>query len=246
VSSALADSLAPDVVEPLLAGRFGRPYLYRVRCEAAHRLLDPRLAEGATALCDAQTAGAWDAPAGTAIVCSVLLSPPAKLRAAELSLVGAVATAEAVEAALGLSAQIKWPNDVMVDRYKLARILVEPHDSAAVLGIGLNVNQRRGELPNALPVPAASLLTIDGRRRERAPLLTSLLLRLERAYDQWCQGSADHLYISVGSRDFLRGRRVSIDGQTGIAVGIDRAGRLAIDVAGTRRLADSGRVTYVR
>jgi BirA family transcriptional regulator, biotin operon repressor / biotin---[acetyl-CoA-carboxylase] ligase len=242
----LADPLAPDVVEPLLAGRFGRPYLYRERCEDVESVLDPSLGEGATAVCDEQTAGAWEAPLGTAIVCAILLRPPAERRAAELSLVGAVATAETVEEALGLSAQIKWPNDVMVDRYKLARIHVESRDSAAVLGIALNVNQRRFELPEALPVPAASLLTIDAHRRERAPLLTNLLLRLERAYDEWSHGDPNALSIGVGPRDFLRGRRVSIDGQTGIAVGIDRAGRLEIDIGGARRVAESGRVTYVR
>jgi BirA family transcriptional regulator, biotin operon repressor / biotin---[acetyl-CoA-carboxylase] ligase len=218
----LADSLAQEVVEPLLTGRFGRPYI-----QGEHP--DRSLPEGATAVIDE--------PA-TSIRCSVLLHLPAGTRAEELSLAGAVATAEAVEQALGLAAQIKWPNEVMVDRRKVASILVD----AGVLGIELNVNQIRSELPDR----TASLLTIDGRRRERAPLLADLLLRLEQAYDAWREGGLDALYADLGARDFLRGRRVSIDGETGIAVAIDRTGRLVIDVGGERRVVERGAVTHER
>jgi BirA family transcriptional regulator, biotin operon repressor / biotin---[acetyl-CoA-carboxylase] ligase len=243
----LADSLAPDVLEPLLTGRLGRPYLYRKRCEETQRALDNCETEGATAVCEEQTAGTWEAPVDTAILCSILLRPPRERRAAELPLVGAVATAEVVEAALGLSAQIKWPGDVMVDRKKVARILVESREGgAAVLGVALNVNQNRSELPEAPQVRAGSLLTIGGRRHERAALLANLLLRLEEAYTHWCHGGLDALYVGVGARDFLRGRRVSFNGESGIAVAIDRAGRLEIDVRGARQFIESGRVTYER
>ena len=125
---------------------------------------------------------------------------------------GAVATAEAVEQALELAAQIKWPDEVMVDRRKVAGISVD----GGVLGIELNVNQVRSELPER----TASLLTIDGRRRERAPLLADLLLRLERAYDAWRAGGLDALYAGLGARDFLRGRKVSVDGESGIAIAV--------------------------
>ena len=227
----MADSLAPEVLEPLLTGGFGRPYVYRERCDSVEGLLEPSLPEGATAVCDE--------PA-TTIRCAVLLHPPTRPRAAELSLVGAVATAEVVEAALGLAAQIKWPNDVMVDRRKVASILVD----SGGLGIALNVNQSRSELPEGPLV--ASLLTIDARRRERAPLLADLLLRLEHAYGAWREGGLDAIYVGLGARDFLRGRKVSVDGQTGIAVAVDRAGRLEIEVGGQRQLVESGNVSYER
>jgi BirA family biotin operon repressor/biotin-[acetyl-CoA-carboxylase] ligase len=218
----LADSLAREVLEPLLTGRFGRPYL-----EGEH--LDPSLPEGATAVIDE--------PANS-LRCSILLQLPARTRPEELSLMGAVATAEAVEQATGLAAQIKWPNEVMVDRRKVASILVD----AGVLGIELNVNQIRSELPDR----TASLLTIDGRRRERAPLLADLLLRLETAYDAWREGGLDALYAGLGARDFLRGRKVAVDGETGTAVAVDRTGRLVIDVGGERKVVERGAVTYER
>lgn len=241
----MADSLAPEAVEPLLRGRLGRPYLYRERCDAAHLLLDPSLPEGATAVCEMETDPTWQAPAGAAILCSILVRPPREYRPPELSLMSAVALAEAVEAALGLSAQIKWPNDVMVDRQKVAGVVVEARDGAAVLGIRLNVNQTRAELP-AAGVPAASLVTIGARRLDRAPLLADLLVRLERTYDRWCGDGLDGVYVGLGSRDFLRGRKVSVDGQTGVAVAVDRAGRLEVDLDGERRLVESGGVTYER
>jgi BirA family biotin operon repressor/biotin-[acetyl-CoA-carboxylase] ligase len=249
-ASGITDSLAPEVVEPLLTGRFGRPYLYRDRCASTQILLDAALPEGAAAVCDEQTAGrgrlgrGWDAPAGTAILSSVLLRPPAGRRPAELSLVGGTAAADAVEQALGLAAQIKWPNDVMVNRYKVAGVLAEARDGAVVLGIGVNVNQTRAELPAAARVPVASLRTIDGVRRDRPTLLAELLARLELAYEAWRAEGLDALYGSLGARDFLRGRRVTVDGTSALAVGIDRSGRLELEAGGERRFVESGEVSY--
>ena len=249
--SLAADSLAPAVVEPLLRGRFGRPYLFQETCESTQILLDdPTLPEGAAAVCEEQTAGrgrlgrAWVAPAGTAILCSVLLKPSGDRRPAELSLVGGMAAADAVELALGLAAQIKWPNDVMVNRVKVAGVLAEARGDMVALGIGINVNQARSELPADGRVPAGSLRTVDGVRRERAAVLVELLSGLERDYESWLAGGIDALYGSLGARDFLRGRLVAVNGTRGLVVGIDRSGRLELDVEGERLFVESGEVTY--
>ena len=246
------DALTPEIVEPLLRGRFGRPLRYTEQCESSQRLLDPSLPEGAAAVCDEQTAGrgrlgrGWEAPAGTAILCSVLLRPPPDRAIAELSLVGGIAVAETAEAALKLSAQIKWPNDVLVNRRKVAGILAETAGDAVVLGVGLNVNQTRDQLPSDTKVQPASLLTTDGTRRERAPILADLLARLEEAYDGWREGGLDALYNGLGARDFLRGRRVLVDGEAGLGVAVDRSGRLEVEIAGERRLMESGEVLFER
>ena len=69
-----ADSLAPARVEPLLTGRFGRPYLYKDTVETTQSLLAPDMPEGAVAVADEQTGGrgrqgrSWDAPPGTALL----------------------------------------------------------------------------------------------------------------------------------------------------------------------------------
>jgi BirA family biotin operon repressor/biotin-[acetyl-CoA-carboxylase] ligase len=247
-----ASSLAPETVEPLLAGRFGRPYRFAAACESSQALLSPDDPEGACAVCDEQTAGrgrlgrTWVVPPRTGILVSTLLRPPPERPAPELSLVGGLATALTVEDALGLASQIKWPNDVMVDRKKVAGVLAEAHDGAVVLGVGLNVNQTREELPRDATVPPASLRTVDGVVRDRAPLLADLLVRLEETYERWREGGLDALYDEIGPRDFLRNRRVSVNGDEGTAVMIDRSGRLEVRVGDETRLVESGEVRYLR
>ena len=252
VAAGAEDSLAGGSVASLLTGRFGGLFAFSPSCESTQALLEASDPEGRVAVCDEQIAGrgrhgrAWVAPRGTALLMSIVLRPPRKRRAPELSLVGGVAVALAVEHALGLSAQIKWPNDVMVNRSKVAGILAEARGEAVVLGIGLNVNQTRDELPADAATPAASLRTVDGIRRDRAPLLASVLGELETHYDRWTSGGLDAVYDEIGPRDFLRNRRVTVDGDTGTAVGIDRSGRLVVDFGGRHRSIESGEVRYER
>jgi BirA family transcriptional regulator, biotin operon repressor / biotin---[acetyl-CoA-carboxylase] ligase len=231
----VTDSLAPEVVEKSYRGRFGRQYTYVEETESTQTLLGPDDPEGAVALAEHQTAGRgrlgrrWQAPPGTAITASVLLRPPAEAPIQQLSLVAGLAVAETVEDTLQLSAQIKWPNDVMVDRRKVAGILAEARDGVVVLGIGLNVNQTRDELPPDARVEPASLRTIDGEVRDRVPLFADVLARLEFHYDAWVAGGLDAVFDGIGSRDFLRGRRVRTGETEGVAGGLDRAGRLIVD-----------------
>jgi BirA family transcriptional regulator, biotin operon repressor / biotin---[acetyl-CoA-carboxylase] ligase len=246
------DSLAPEAVEPLLSGRFGRPYLYRESCDSTQELLGADLSEGAAAVCDVQTHGrgrlgrSWETPPARAILCSVLLKPSGQRNIAELSLVTGLAVAEMVEHATGLAVQIKWPNDVMVNRRKVAGVLAEADGPRVVVGMGLNVNQTRAELPSDAMVATGSLLTTDGVRRERAPLLADLLDILERYYERWSKDGLEAHYHSLGARDFLRGRRVYVDGREGVGVGIDRSGKLEVVFDGEHELLESGEVRYER
>jgi BirA family transcriptional regulator, biotin operon repressor / biotin---[acetyl-CoA-carboxylase] ligase len=247
-----ADSLAPEQVEPLLSGRFGRPYLYAARCDSTQTALEEQ-PEGAVAVCEEQTAGRgrqgrpWTAPAGAAVLCSIVLEPPADREPAQLTLVAGLAAAEAVERALNLSAQIKWPNDVMVNRRKVAGAIAEASgDGRVIVGIGVNVNQEPEELPADARVAPASLYTIDGTRRERAPLLADLIGTLERLYGRWKEGGLDALYDGLGARDFLRGRRVFVNGAVGTGVAILRDGRLEVDLDGERQVLESGEIEFER
>jgi BirA family transcriptional regulator, biotin operon repressor / biotin---[acetyl-CoA-carboxylase] ligase len=252
VSSVTTDSLADEAIDPFLQGRFGKPYRYEAECESTQLLLlGSGLPEGAVAVADRQTGGRgrlgrrWEAPPGTSLLVSVLLRPPPERRLPELSLVAAVGTADAVERATGLSAQIKWPNDVMLNRRKVAGILSEVADGTVVVGIGVNMNQTRDELPPNSPVEPASLRTITGTMLERAPFLGSLLVRFEQVYDSWVVGGLDAVYGELGARDFLRGRRITVDGEPAIAVQIARDGRLEIKTAaGETRAIESGDVQY--
>ncbi len=250
----MTDSLAADVVSPHLSGRFGKSYLYEPECESTQALLlGSGLSEGAVAVTDHQTGGRgrlgrrWEAPAGTSLLVSVLLQPPLDRHLPELSLVAALAATGAVENATGLSAQIKWPNDVMLNRRKVAGILSELSDGTVVVGIGINVNQTRDELPSEARTEPGSLRTLTGTTYDRAALLGSLLLHLEHFYDSWRDGGLDAVYGELGARDFLRGRRITVDDEAATAVQILRDGRLEIEVAGgDLRAIESGEVLFER
>ena len=226
----------------------GRPRLDVESCESTQALVDTALPEGALVVADHQTAGrgrlgrSWEAPPGTALLCSILLKPPADRAAPQLSLVAGVAVADAIEQVVGLAAQLKWPNDVMLRRRKVAGCLAEARDGAVVLGIGVNVNQTGDQLPER----AGSLRTLTGRDWDREELLASLLDDLGRRYADWLANGLDGVYDGLAPRDFLRGRRVTVNGTSGTAVKIARDGRLEIAVGDGVVRVDSGEVAYER
>jgi BirA family transcriptional regulator, biotin operon repressor / biotin---[acetyl-CoA-carboxylase] ligase len=227
----------------------GTPRLDFESCESTQVLVDTSLSEGALVVADHQTAGrgrlgrTWEAPAGTALLFSLLLKPPPERRTPELSLVAGVAVADALERVLGLSVQIKWPNDVMLRRRKIAGCLAEARDEAVILGIGVNVGQTADELPPN----AGSVRTLTGRTMDREELLTSILDDLGIRYAAWRAGGLDAVYDGLGSRDFLRGRQVSVNGTSGVVTMIDREGRLEIAVGrGEVVTVESGEVVYER
>ena len=224
------DAVTPERVVPLLRGRLGTPYIYAARCESTQRLLTDAEPHGAVAACDEQTAGRgrlgrpWQAPAGTALLCSILLRRPTGRNPAELSVVSALATAETVEHVTSLDARIKWPNDVLLGDRKVAGILLEGRPGTIVLGIGLNVNQTEAQLPDRPQFPAGSLFTSDGNRRERAPILAELLVRVELLYERWAEEGLAPLLPDVARRDALHGSEIEIGALRGTG-GRHRGGR---------------------
>lgn len=227
----------------------GQPRLDVDSCESTQLLVDTSLPEGALVVADHQTAGrgrlgrSWEAPPGKALLFSALLKPPAERRLPELSLLAGIAVADALEHMVELAVQIKWPNDVMLRRRKVAGCLAEARDGAVVLGVGVNVAQTADELPPN----AGSILTLTGRPVDREELLSAILRALEQRYAAWREGGLDAVYDALGPRDFLRGRRVSVDGTSGVAAMIDRDGRLAIAVDHSEVVTvESGEVSYER
>jgi BirA family biotin operon repressor/biotin-[acetyl-CoA-carboxylase] ligase len=184
--------LSSGSVEPLLQGRLGRPYRFVDECASTQLLLDPEEAEGMTVATDLQTHGRgrlgrrWKAPAGRALLFSVLLRPrPPMPLWPELSLIAGEAVAAALHVETGVPAELGHPNDVLVEGRKVAGILPEATVGKVRLGIGVNVNQTAEELLVETRKPPTSLRVETGREWPRAPLLAAILLDLERHYDEW-------------------------------------------------------------
>ena len=159
------------MVLPALRGGFGRDYRYAAETTTTQKMLPEGAAHGAVALAEHQSEGrgrlgrTW---ADSGLMFSVLLEPPPPVADwPELTLVAAHAVADAI----GPEAEIKDPNDVLVDGRKVAGILAEAGERV-VLGIGINVG--------GTSWPGAGWV-----ERDRLELLVDVLERLERGYDGW-------------------------------------------------------------
>jgi BirA family biotin operon repressor/biotin-[acetyl-CoA-carboxylase] ligase len=221
--------------------RLGLPRVhYRVTSstnDRARELAQAGAPHGTLVTADEQTAGrgrqgrAWSAPAGRALLLSLVLREAPSL----VTLVAGVAVAEVV----GPGAQIKWPNDILLaDGRKVAGILGEgrPQEGWVVLGIGINVAVRAEDLPVELRASAGSMgLRVEGVAETLARLLAGL--------GRWLGAPRDEVLGAWRERDALLGRRVSWGGGSGTARGVDRDGQLVVSVHETGELAlDAGEV----
>jgi BirA family biotin operon repressor/biotin-[acetyl-CoA-carboxylase] ligase len=241
------DGAAVSVAAPEPA-RLGVPRLHLRRTDStsdrARELALLGAPHGTLVTASEQTAGRgrqgrrWSAPAGSALLMSLVLRSPPPL----LPLIAALAVCDVV----GEQAQIKWPNDIVLargsDLAKLAGILAEgrPQESWAVLGIGVNVAVRLEDLPAELHDTAATLGLAPADIESVLERLTdALALRL-------AQGS-DVTLAAWRTRDALLGRDVAWSAGHGRAEGIDGAGRLVVSRGdGERATLDAGEVHLLR
>ncbi|GAB3992401.1 biotin--[acetyl-CoA-carboxylase] ligase [Nocardioides marmoraquaticus] len=207
----------------------------------------------------------WVVAPGSSLTVSVLLEPDAAPeRWAWLPLLTGVAAARAVRDAAGevagdgVAVALKWPNDVLLGEAegKVGGILLErvEHEgrAAAVVGVGLNVHQRRDELP----VDTATSLALGGAEVGREALLSALLRRLAAAYDAWAGGpGVDGAGDAALRDDYLAlcttpGREVRVvlpGGELeGTALDVDPDGRLVVRTAAGEERLGAGDVVHVR
>ena len=198
---------------------------------------------------DEQTAGhgrqgrSWSAAPGSSILMSLLLRDLEPAHAL-LPLAAAVAVCEACEDELRITCEIKWPNDVWIDRRKLAGVLIEgrPQEGWAVLGIGLNVNVAAEDFPPELRDTATSIAIVAGEPRDVETILRRLLERL----DALLGGSDETILAAWRERDALRGERVRWADGEGTAAGIDEAGALLVETNKGVEKLDAGDVHLTR
>lgn len=195
---------------------------------------------------DEQTAGRgrsdhrWQSNAGQGLYLSVLLRP--EIATAELiwlPLLTGLATHRAIQEVTGLTADLRWPNDLLIGERKTGGILVEAHSelgraTAAVIGIGINLHQR--EFPEGLATPATSLDIASGRETSRSQLLIEILRAVAEEVSIFDSPDSAAALAAIPSRieaisTWVRGKAVEVHGPqpcTGMTEGLDTQGFLRV------------------
>ena len=228
----------------------------------ARQLAEEGAAEGEVVLAESQTQGRgrrgrrWESPPLVNLYLSVILRPKlAPVHASQITLMAAVALAETVGCFIARPPAIKWPNDILVDGKKLAGILAEAACDAqrveyVILGIGLNLNYRIREMPEALRERATSIADLTAKSVARETVLVRLIQDLDRCYGELVESGFERLRLRWEQCFAWRDRNVSaeVDGRSvvGRAAGIDAEGALIIvDAAGHRHRVIAGDVVLL-
>jgi BirA family transcriptional regulator, biotin operon repressor / biotin---[acetyl-CoA-carboxylase] ligase len=236
-----------DAAASLVAASDGSGGAGAARSEGATRAERIARAEGTIVIADAQTAGrgrrghSWFSPPGAGLYVSVVLAPGRARQAADratalTTLAAGVALAEGIELATGLRADIKWPNDLLIGRRKLAGILAEGVTAGAasavhavVLGYGINVGMTQP--PRELADRVTSLEAELGRPIDRWMIAVETLVALSRRYGDLLDARFDAILDAWRARaPRSRGAHVTWDDgrRRGLTAGIDDTGALLV------------------
>jgi BirA family biotin operon repressor/biotin-[acetyl-CoA-carboxylase] ligase len=220
-------------------------------------------AEGLVIAADEQTHGRgrrgriWSSPPGAGVYLTFVVRPPLDDVAAPvlslLTLASGVAVREAVMQATGFTPDLKWPNDIVVGRRKLAGILAEglgigTPGQAVLIGVGLNL--LTAAHPGEIASRATSLEAELGRRLDRGTVLEELLVAVPRRYDELRRGNADDILRAWrAASPSAIGRMVEWQDaerqHRGTTAGVDHTGALLVTTAhGTERVL-AGELTWV-
>ncbi len=137
--------------------------------------------------------GEWISYPNRGIYLSILLRNPLPVRVAPQSAyIGSLALVKMLREEFGITASIKWPNDVLINGRKAAGILTETQSDQdfsrfSVMGIGINVNHSREEMEGPFRYPATSIAIEVGFAVKRQRVLLEFLSQFERDYDHFLQ-----------------------------------------------------------
>ena len=261
------DILTPDLLKKRLKGSlFGKRVLHFFKTDSTNRVAmelgfagEP---EGTVVMAEEQTAGrgragrAWHSEKGTGLYFSILLRPRlAPAQTPLLTMLAGISAQAAVETVTGLTPELKWPNDLLLNEKKLGGILTEmvAEPSAVrfvVVGIGINTNQEK--FPSELASIATSLRKESGRITFRLELLVRLLSQFESDYSRFLSEGAPFVVERFQKvSDFAKGRRVRVDtgveSYTGTTAGLSPEGLLLVKREnGQTATVIAGDVTEVR
>ncbi|UCD87574.1 MAG: biotin--[acetyl-CoA-carboxylase] ligase [Desulfobacterales bacterium] len=221
------DKLSEDIIKKSLTTRWlGQHVIQYFDVVAstnteARRLAREGAPEGTLIVADAQTKGrgrlgrSWVSPPGTGLYLSIILRPdcPADWLP-KLTLTAGVAVASTIRQT-GLTPQLKWPNDILIADRKVGGILTEAvfdrrRIDFAILGIGVNVNMERNELPISIRNLAGSLRLGLGEPLSRIHLIQTLLQQIEQWYESFQTGLFATILETWCEFDTTLGREVEV------------------------------------
>ena len=172
---------------------------------------------GTAVVAEEQTAGigrhghSWHSEPGAGLYVSLVLRlelPTAELPVLTLAL--GLAAGEAIALATGLPCDLRWPNDILTSGKKVAGILVQIVDNAAIAGIGINANHL--SFPPDLTNEATSIRLALGHPIDREALLTQLLASIEEVCQLFqAEGTPAILKLFAAASSFARGKHVTVD-----------------------------------
>ena len=178
--------------------------------------------EGVVVFAESQTKGRgrlgrkWMSPTHKGLWFSVLLQPKlSPQETTQLTIASATALRRAIKTVAGISAEIKWPNDLLIGGKKVVGILTEMSAEVdrvrhVILGIGVDVNQDATEFPPELRKIATSLKAETGEEISRAELATEILRELDFDYARICGGQFAQVADEWETRCLTIGKNVSV------------------------------------
>jgi BirA family transcriptional regulator, biotin operon repressor / biotin---[acetyl-CoA-carboxylase] ligase len=236
-----------------------------VLCVSTNLLAKERAREGAPAgtviVADGQTEGRgtrgrrWFSPPGAGLYVSVVLRPDMDISLSLLPVAAGLAAREAVERAAGVPVRVRWPNDIVWERKKIGGVLCESGLSGfqlryAIIGLGLNLDQKEDDFPPELRSSAGSLLQAAGASIEKETLLGAFLEELDAAVAPLIERRPSDVvedflrHAEAGIGDAVRIQ--TIDGAvSGLFEGLDADGSVRISTPqGPRRLVAAEIVSF--
>jgi BirA family biotin operon repressor/biotin-[acetyl-CoA-carboxylase] ligase len=262
------DILAPAEIKPLLKTKWLGKTVHYFRAldstnSKAYELANQGAEEGEVVIAESQKKGKgrlgrnWFSPPFSNLYLSVILRPKIPPPQAPLiTLMAAVATAEAIEKTSGLQPLIKWPNDILLNGRKMAGLLNEIKSETdrihfVILGIGVNLNIDEKMFPKEIRSVATSMKREMGQGVSRKIFLASLLQELEKWYTVFLRQGEGVILKSWRERAKIKGRQVKMtsfgETITGRAIDVDSDGALIIETKrGERKRVVAGDIEYSR
>ena len=224
--------------------------------EAGYVVVADRQREGRGRRRNGEGRRPWFSPGGANLYMSVVLRPELAVeKSAALTLAVGVKLVEWLRSSTAIEVGLKWPNDLYVGSRKLGGILTEAVTGprgleGVVVGVGLNINVKREEFPEALRDGATSLRQEQGRRFDRLSMVGPMARAIMEASHEYAATGLEGMESALATYDWLRGRslKVEIDGQrkVGVADGIGGRGGLMVELDdGHRREVISGEVQLI-